>query len=302
MLEDGSVAVVAHRFEGQVGQLVRFKLAGGTLTEHTISGPALGGSTFPRLLSNTLAGGGVSWTDMEGGFGAEVAPGFLAGWNIAEPRLEVRASTSPATVAWAYQRGNAQGQNYQINPLLGTFFKTHNVENLEDYGHIALWIVPIEQAYWRDRRPDVFNQILPGSTGLYFGTLGGKPSVEGPTSCASAYLWAAFNEIRDVTRPPARPLEALNIVARGERANIERLLQLQTNYIARQATNLDYECYPAHFTDGYNSNSYLRGLVEAAGFNKYPAFPFQDIYFRGNISKYPGWFKPVPKVNFDPVQ
>jgi hypothetical protein len=214
VLEDGSVAVVAHRVNGDVSRLVRFRLSGGVLTEHEVSGPVseyvfeghvvghlmpdgLGGlivavdrwgtlfrvsssdtlvgplsigipdnevddiiqmalgenggvalvqdwweagswasaarmvffdpttmtttqveelsysgvGITPRLLSNTLVGGGVAWTDMEGGFGAEVAPGFLAGWNIGEPGLEVQTSIAAATTVWAYSRGNAQAAN-----------------------------------------------------------------------------------------------------------------------------------------------------------------------------------------------
>ncbi|MSO57354.1 MAG: hypothetical protein EXQ55_10630 [Acidobacteria bacterium] len=73
--------------------------------------------------------------------------------------------------------------------------------------------------------------------------------------------------------------------------------------MAKQSENLDYECVPLSCTNGYNSNSYLRGLLEAAGLGKsqLPLFPDRD---RGFVPDpvYPGWSKPVPKVHFEPFQ
>jgi len=63
---------------------------------------------------------------------------------------------------------------------------------------------------------------------------------------------------------------------------------------------LDYACPPFFpWEDGYNSNSYLHGLLNAAGMPP-PVFPTYDIPFRLDPS-YPGWDHPVPIVEFGPL-
>jgi hypothetical protein len=69
---------------------------------------------------------------------------------------------------------------------------------------------------------------------------------------------------------------------------IEHLLQLERNY----RDNLEYWCWPeSSAATDYNSNSWARGLLEAADL-PLPAFPSQMQY------RYPGWMTPVPRQYF----
>jgi hypothetical protein len=103
--------------------------------------------------------------------------------------------------------------------------------------------------------------------------LGAGPIPENAVdACIGSLLVAGINRTRDWEVPPLNPpgLERLPISPTEEDNFIGRLIQLQMNY----PNSLDYECDPAPFTDGYNSNSYARGLLEAA---KLP------------ILRFPGW-------------
>jgi hypothetical protein len=111
-------------------------------------------------------------------------------------------------------------------------------------------------------------------------------------------LKAGFNRTRDVQVPPAIPLERLPVSASPlfEDGWITKLLQRQRNY----RNDLDYVCPPIFpWEDGYNSNSYARGLLEAAGL-PLPFFPTSNLSF--GPERYPGWTKPIPKEKFQPSQ
>jgi hypothetical protein len=69
----------------------------------------------------------------------------------------------------------------------------------------------------------------------------------------------------------------------GETAFIRRLFALHNNY----ANNANYDMFPAPDGDGYNSNSYVAGLLKAAGVS--PPQPNVDA---------PGFSKPLPEVYF----
>ena len=80
----------------------------------------------------------------------------------------------------------------------------------------------------------------------------------------------------------------------GEDQFIDRLLTLDANY----ADDLDYDLFPeanpanrSMFVadDGFNSNSYVSGLLEAAGVAP-PVLPVST----------PGYDRPVPRASFAP--
>jgi len=79
----------------------------------------------------------------------------------------------------------------------------------------------------------------------------------------------------------------------SENAFIDHLFRLDSRY----GDNLDYDLYPSNpdraiwwlNDDGYNSNSYIRGLLNAAGVKDNYPIPNETL---------PGWFKPVPTNEF----
>ncbi len=63
--------------------------------------------------------------------------------------------------------------------------------------------------------------------------------------------------------------------------------------------NLDYDLVPSPAYRGYNSNSYIAGLLDAIRTSRPPlngGTPFDNI---GGNSSWPGYDKPVPRVNFN---
>ncbi|SFM91999.1 hypothetical protein [Halopseudomonas yangmingensis] len=70
----------------------------------------------------------------------------------------------------------------------------------------------------------------------------------------------------------------------GENSLIEELLLAESNF--RKSTPLDYEFFPQSFTNGYNSNSFIAGLLNHVGL---PAATPNNV---------PGFDKPVPIEHF----
>ena len=64
---------------------------------------------------------------------------------------------------------------------------------------------------------------------------------------------------------------------------IDKAFELDSNY----ADNLDYDFFPSSALDGYNSNSYISGLLRALGFNVEQ--PPNTVGFQ----------KPVPSDSFE---
>lgn len=233
---------------------------------------------------------------LEYGFwqGVSRTTGALA--EVAGPR-PVEALFSFLSGASTVIPGNRQGQGAATDLRQGIFAKTHDVVDGTKIRHIAIRIVPTNQAFWRAQEPSIFNRLVPGSDNLYFGTLGAGPIPESPTACTSSVLSAAFNRTTDWQKPPAIRLERLRLPVQGEDAWIESLIRMQRNYIEHHNDEVDYACPPIFpWEDGWNSNSYARGLLEAADV-PLPYFPYLDNTFRVDAI-YPGWYKPVPSDKF----
>ncbi|MCG3145798.1 MAG: hypothetical protein HONDAALG_03474 [Gammaproteobacteria bacterium] len=134
--------------------------------------------------------------------------------------------------------------------------------------HAKLLLVPINQDRWRgDPR---FNNVLPD--GRRYAALGAGPE--------DGYLVSNFNRERDIQLDHNVSSEACPVPDRygSEDQLIEALLAIDKAYGDRA----DYEWFPSRFSDGYNSNSYISGLLRAAGVDM-PAPPST-----------PGYDKPLP--------
>ena len=161
--------------------------------------------------------------------------------------------------------------------------KVHEVFN-EQY-HIAVLIVPDDQQrYQNDSR-----FLTDPNTGQVYATLGAGP--EGGFGPIAENLVSSPNRPTDADLSTAVEMLTIDLKGRDENRIIEALFQADANYSDR----LEYDLFPASdgqrsifvADDGYNSNSYARGLIESVGL----------IAIQPNHSV-PGFNKPVPPQEF----
>ena len=190
---------------------------------------------------------------------------------------------------WSALRGNAQNQQAVRRPGQGIFGKTHLAiempQNLARYRHVSIRVVPHDQERWLDTP----NLQLPGTDqfGNRYFTLGaGSDGTDTNASC-SGILKSDLNRTNDVGKPPWDPLESLAYPLGVEDALIAALLSRDSAY----ADDLPYACRPEQNPGFYNSNSYARGLLNAAGLPG-PRFPDRMP------TLVPGWLTPVPRSKF----
>jgi alpha-tubulin suppressor-like RCC1 family protein len=213
------------------------------------------------------------------------------------------ANNGLAAVAWqaiddatlfggGRSRGSGGGASWEPR-WYGIWAKSHVVFLL--FKHAAIRIVPRNQSDWLDTS-NQFNiwfsePKLKRYGDLVYATIGGGPSADDPFVLSN--LENRFNSQSDIERNSVDRPERLDLsLGSDEDSAIERLFTLASYY--DQNSTLDYELTPGSSTDGYNSNSYLRGLLEAAQI-RLPKFPTPYL---GDSPAFPGWFKPVPKLYF----
>jgi hypothetical protein len=184
-------------------------------------------------------------------------------------------------------------------PSIGTgiWAKSHiatsvgGVVNMQFF-HVSLRLTPRNQAYFVRKYPQYFSHPDPWNN--YFATIGA-----GPSSSADMDMSHCFGDLRlhsdidrpaDVDLPPQPMFERLNYPQELEDQLIETLLHLAVSGYGGYADDLWYFCVPES-GDGYNSNSFTAGLLNAAGI-PLPNYP------GGHLAVFPGWSKPVPTQYF----
>ena len=157
-----------------------------------------------------------------------------------------------------------------VDPLgLEILLETHPVAVRNNHSKIT--IIPVNQAaYANDPR---FSNTLPD--GRRYATLGAGPE--------GGNLVSNPNRPRDINRDHNNSSSPLNPAdcgdgSRSEDKIIEDLFKSDGAYDDK----FDYELIPNRFSNGYNSNGYVNGLLNAVGFS--PLAP----------SGTPGFTKPVP--------
>lgn len=142
--------------------------------------------------------------------------------------------------------------------------------------HLKLVIIPNNQsAYANDSR------FFTNDAGARVVTLGAGP--ENRTLLRPlGDLVSKTNRDRDVSEISINVAEILPGKGDTEDALIGRILATDSNY----KDNLDYDFFPSS-SDGYNSNSYVSGLLKAIGVDQ-PPVPNQQV------APTPGAEKPVP--------
>jgi hypothetical protein len=153
------------------------------------------------------------------------------------------------------------------------------------YEHAGLILIPRNQDRWL--KSEQWSAQLRKNARLFGDVwvvgIGGQRSSDG------LYLDGELNRGGELA-VAALDKEWLSVPISSEDLKMEELLRRAVAFPDHQ---LDYESDPGIFTDGYNSNSFLRGLLQAADIFPLPQFPFALLgtYF-------PGWMKPVPANYF----
>lgn len=149
--------------------------------------------------------------------------------------------------------------------------------------HSAIMIVPTDQATWaNDPR---FGRVIPG-TGLRYATLSAHPTsmnqlviIAGGAKLTSTVNWGddQWKNLKEIT--------ALNLGGIAENDMIQYLFDLDSAF---DDAVLQYDPAPAANDNEFNSNSYVHGLLNAAGID-----PGVDPAW------HPGWEKPLSTTEFD---
>jgi hypothetical protein len=206
--------------------------------------------------------------------------------GVRDGSLAVVAGEFPDATRFLPFAGNPQFQLSVRNPGIGIFLKSHwAVEGISLYKHFSLRIVPSNQAFWHAFDPSGF---FPRDVfGNHFMTLGAGPGPNDTSITCSGTLTKGRNRDRDVLERPSS-LHAYPI-SKGpaEDAVIRTLFERFSFY----EDNLPYACFPESNPGHFNSNSFARGLQDAAGLRSTPLRP--DLAA-------PGWFTPVPSKYFRP--
>lgn len=105
----------------------------------------------------------------------------------------------------------------------------------------------------------------------------------------SGELVSGLNRIRDFNLSIKAEFISLGEINDGV---IGQLFELEANYeqnVANPNNSIRYQLFPRASNDRHNSNSFISGLLNAAGFNHLNHAPTLNV---------PGWDKPVPREMF----
>ena len=309
VMED-RVVTTAYRLEGDLNQAVASRL--------TLTGVIVGGDSwsvpegqvpqFPTFMA--AAGGGFIVSYPNGTMGGDdpafgemhlaQAQYFRGGTWFGRENLNLAAKAGPFVAepnsVWAAVQGGNQGANAASKPGRGIFAKSHDLGI--GFNHMSLRLVPTHITSWFADRPALFvrsdsqNQAIPNFDvyGNRFFTIGAGPGQEDTSFLCSGPLVGSLiserNRPADVTQPAAY-LERLDYSPVLEDEVIRRLKVLDERY----RDDLPYACLPVLSTGGYNSNSYISGLLKTADIPE-PAF------ITTRTGEHPGWRRPVPVLSF----
>ena len=258
---------------------MKFALAGGGIFA---GGPTSAYGVNASVDASTFAAGGNA---------TNLLSDLWAGWNASAPALALGGNVKLAATVWPRTFGTEQGGNDSRLPLVGLFMKGDDVAYPLGH-HATIRMTPRDQGLWLQRRPDAFR--YQDELGHYYATLGAGPGNnhirlgDTTTNCTTYNLTNAVSFQSDATDPVA-DLELLAYRPSDENVIIERLFDLD----ARYQDELLY-CFNPYYINGpfFNSNSYINGLLRAASM----PLPLKPSSFG---SKYLGWAKPVPSIEFD---
>ncbi len=310
VVAEDRVIATAYRLYDQQNEAVatQLTLTGLTISQDAWSAPEGQVPQFPTFLA--APGGGVIVSHPDGTMSGPdpvfgqmhlaKAQYFRGGTWFGRENQQLAAKAGPFVAepysVWAGLHGGNQGANAASKPGRGIFAKSHDLGI--GFNHMSLRMAPTNITSWFGDQPELFfrsdseNQAIPNldSYGNRFFTIGAGPA-HGDTSylCSGPFVGALISERNrpaDATQP-ADYLERLDYSPLLEDEVIRRLKVLDERY----RDDLPYACLPVLSTEGYNSNSYIAGLLKTADIPE-PAF------IKTRKGEHPGWTKPVPVLSF----
>lgn len=162
------------------------------------------------------------------------------------------------------------GQTYQA------YLGSHRIFNTSAH-HSSVVIFATPECPVFGSHPEFRNSF----SGVNYAIIGGG---EGGLGGWLGTLTGEFNRKSDVNLATKKEMLAMGI----DYSTILQLFKYTENFVKNP--NLEYELFPRKGTDGYNSGSFLAGLLKSLDLD----------YFPGLLS--PGWSKPVPSEYFDCVE
>lgn len=191
--------------------------------------------------------------------------------------------------------GNTQGQLAVRRPGVGVWLKTHNALGpLPTYQHTSVRVTPFDQDWLRTNAAK-FEICQPAEDcvplgrdafdNLFFTIGAGSGSADSNAQCLGQ-LRKGLNRPNDVQKPPTSPLTELPIDDLFQGIVVNSLLRSFDAY----RNNLLYYCFPEERAGFYNSNSFIHGLLHAAGVPHSEQAPGRRAV--------PGWPTPVPALFF----
>jgi hypothetical protein len=110
----------------------------------------------------------------------------------------------------------------------------------------------------------VFQGQINQQTSRHYATLGAGPeNMAGSLVGHGGHLVAGFNRRTDVRLDDKVSVVQLNLKGRDENQVISALIGAQASFMRK--ADLNYELFPSLTSKGYNSNSYIAGLLAAVG-------------------------------------
>jgi hypothetical protein len=196
---------------------------------------------------------------------------FLASYSTDKPRHEVRRLRREGLKSPYLFVGN-NALNFIDLLGLEVLLETHPVALGNNHSKIVM-IVDCNSKFFKDPR---FKNIIGTDGKKVYATLGAGP--------VGGHLVSNVNRPTDVDRSNNKYSAK---VGPSDQAAEDIFIAFLFALDAKYKDKLDYELLPLPWTDGYNSNGYVSGLLNAAT-GKMPAQP----------SNTPGFQKPVPAKHF----
>jgi hypothetical protein len=213
---------------------------------------------------------------------ADAAADFLAGHGEAAGDLMEHAEASGAQAVLRELRlltGRPPGQSLDT-PDIAIRLQGHSVILGRDHAYLMVIVASDHPAFEDDPR---FERRLPD--GRRYATLGAGPRGMMPVFST---LVSGVNRAADLSHLLIDTFDMevqhpeVEAGLRTERDVVDELLAVDAAY----DDELPYDILPFPWSDGYNSNSYLSGLLEVTGW---------ETERPGRV---PGWNKPVPAEFF----
>lgn len=230
-----------------------------------------------------------------GGWIGNSASGLKAVAGTFDDATRWDATTAPVFYSAPEQYGfGGQQRNLALrNPGRGVFVKSHDATFAELLAqHTSVRVTPTNQGWLLYDRPELIGGT--DQFGNAYFTLGAGTATGDTSSSCIGVLTNGRNRSADVDLSNVSALVPLPLGQPGataitpwdvEASVIVQLLATHSGY----SNNLPYYCFPESAPAAYNSNSYVHGLLHAAGVPHSETPPKNPA---------PGWKTPVPAVYF----